>query len=65
MVPRNATPASVLVSPASWKHTFPVSHPQPLFASDPLSSFLQEASPVLISMKIALSSGAIIGLSSE
>lgn len=65
VVPRNATLASVLVSPASWKHTFSVSHPQPLFASDTLSSFLQEPSPVLISMKIALSSGAIIGLSSE
>ena len=62
MVPQNATPASVSVSPVSWKHTFSVSHPQPHFASDPLSSFLQEPSPVLISMKIAFSSEAIIGL---
>ena len=62
MVPQNATPASVSVSPVSWKHTFSVSHPQPHFASDPLSSFLQEPSPVLISMKIAFSREAIIGL---
>ena len=42
MAPQNVAPASVLVSPVSWKHTFSVSYSQPLFASDPLSSFLQE-----------------------
>ena len=42
MAPQNATPASVLVCPVSRKHTFSVSHLQPLFASDPFSFFLQE-----------------------